>query len=84
MAVLLGGTPACLVEKHVEDVSLLFGVDRVQLLIKVAELEKALGHEVVLDALVLEVSIHGFDQFEIVERETHQLIRSLVLVEGHD
>ena len=61
MAILFVWTPACLVEEHVEDVPLLFGINRVKLLVKVAELEKALGHEVVLDALVLEVTVHGFD-----------------------
>ena len=63
MAVFLGRAPTCLVEKHVENVPLLFGIDRVQLLVQVAELEEALRHEVILDALVLEVTIHGLDQF---------------------
>ena len=63
MAVLLGRAPTRLVEEHVKNVPLLFGIDRVQLLVQVAELEEALRHEVVLDALVLEVTIHGLDQF---------------------
>ena len=63
MAILLGWTPACLIKEHVEDVPLLFCIDCVKLLVKVAELEEALGHEVVLDALVLEVTVHGLDQF---------------------
>ena len=61
MAVLLGRAPTCLVEKHVENVPLLFGIDRVKLLVKVAELEEAFGHKVVLDALVLEVTVHCLD-----------------------
>ena len=63
MAVFLGWTPACLIEEHIEDVPLILGIDSVELLVKVAELEEALGHEVVLDALVLEVTVHGLDQF---------------------
>ena len=61
MTVLFVGTPACLVEEHVEDVPLLFGIDSVELLVEVAELQEALGHEVVFDALVLEVTVHSFD-----------------------
>ena len=61
MTVLFVWTPACLVEEHVEDVPLLFGIDSVELLVEVAELQEALGHEVVFDALVLEVTVHSFD-----------------------
>ena len=63
MAVFFVRTPACLVEEHVEDVPLLFGINRVKLLVEIAELEETLGHEVVFDALVLEVTVHGLDQF---------------------
>ena len=62
MAVLLGRAPTCLVEKHVEDVSLLFCVDRVQLLIQVTKLKEALRHEVILDALVLKIAVHRLDK----------------------
>ena len=31
-------TPACFVEKHVEDIPLLFGIDSVELLVEIAEL----------------------------------------------
>ena len=61
VTILFVWTPACLVEEHVEDVPLLFGIDRVKLLVKVAELEEAFGHKVVLDALVLEVTVHCLD-----------------------
>ena len=63
MAILFGGAPTCLVEEHVEDIPLLFGINRVKLLVEIAELEETLGHEVVFDALVLEVTVHGLDQF---------------------
>lgn len=63
VAILFVWTPACLVEEHVKDVPLLFGINRVKLLVKIAELEEAFRHEVVLDALVLEVTVHGLDQF---------------------
>lgn len=63
MAILFVWTPACLVEEHVKDVPLLFGINCVKLLVEVAKLKEAFGHEVVLDALVLEVTVHGLDQF---------------------
>ena len=51
---------------------------------QVAELEQALRNEVILDALVLKVSIHGLDQLQVGEREVDQLIRCFVLVQRHD
>ena len=61
MAIFFSWTPTGLVEEHEKDVSLLLSVDLVQFLIERAELEQAGGHEVILDALVLKVAVHGFD-----------------------
>ena len=74
MAVLFIWAPASLVEEHKEDVALLLGLDVVQPTIQIAELQQALRHEVVLDALVLEVSVHCFYQLEVGKREADQLI----------
>ena len=84
MTIFFVWTPACFVEKHVEDIPLLFGIDSVELLVKVTELQEALGHEVVFDALVLEVTVHGFYQFKVCQCKAHKLIRCFVLVESHD
>ena len=65
MAVLFGWTPACLVEEHIKHVSLLALIDIIQPLVKVVELQQALGNEVVLDALVLEVAIHGLYELQV-------------------
>ena len=74
VAVLFIWAPASLVEEHEEDVALLLGLDVVQPTIQIAELQQALRHEVVLDALVLEVSVHCFYQLEVGKREADQLI----------
>lgn len=84
MAILFVRTPTCLIEEHVKDVPLFFGIDRVKLLVKIAKLEETLRNEVVFDALVLKVTVHSLDQFKVCQSEAHKLIRSLVLVESHD
>ena len=61
VAVLLIWTPTCLVEEHVKHVALLTQINFVQLLVQVVEFEQAWGHEIVLDALVLKVAIHGLN-----------------------
>ena len=84
MAVFLGGAPARFVEEHEENVAFLFCVDVVELFVEVIELEQAFGNKVVFDALVLKVSVHGFNECKIVESETHELVRSLVLIKSYD
>ena len=84
MAILFVRTPTCLIEEHVKYVPLLFSIDCIKFLVKIAKLEETLGNEVVFDALVLKVTVHGLDQFKVCQGEAHKLIRSLVLVESHD
>ena len=81
VAVLFIWAPASLVEEHEEDVALLLGLDIVQPPIQIAELQQALWHKVILDALVLEVSVHCFYQLEVGKCEADELIRRLVLIQ---
>ncbi len=83
MAVFLCWTPTRFVVKHEEYVALFLCVDIVQLLVQIAELQETRGHEVIFDALILEVSVHSLDEFEITEIETNQLVRGLILVKRH-
>lgn len=84
MTVFLCWTPTRFVEEHEEDVAFLPCVNVHEWLVEVAELKEALRHEVVFDTLVLKVSVHGLDELEIGKCEANQLVRCLVLVEGHD
>ena len=81
VAVFFIWAPASLVEEHEEDVALLLGLDIVQPPIQIAELQQALWHKVILDALVLEVSVHCFYQLEVGKCEADELIWRLVLIQ---
>ncbi len=70
MAVFLCWTPTRFVEKHEKDVALLLCIDLVQLLVQIAKLKETRWHEVIFDALVLEVSVHSLNEFEITQIET--------------
>eukprot|EP00353_Schmidingerella_taraikaensis_P003136 CAMPEP_0185570776 /NCGR_PEP_ID=MMETSP0434-20130131/2961_1 /TAXON_ID=626734 ORGANISM="Favella taraikaensis, Strain Fe Narragansett Bay" /NCGR_SAMPLE_ID=MMETSP0434 /ASSEMBLY_ACC=CAM_ASM_000379 /LENGTH=178 /DNA_ID=CAMNT_0028185977 /DNA_START=2203 /DNA_END=2739 /DNA_ORIENTATION=+ len=84
VAVLLRWAPTRLVEEHKKDVALFLRVNVIQPLVQVRELQQALWHEVIFDALVLEVAIHGLDQLEVLEGEADQLVGCLVLIQGHN
>ena len=71
MAVFLCWTPTRFVIEHEEDVALFLCINLVQLLVEIAKLQKTRGHEVIFDALVLEVSIHRLNEFEIAQIETN-------------
>ena len=71
VAIFLGWTPTRFVEEHEKDVAFLFSVNIVQSLVQIVELKQAFGHEVILDALVLKVSVHCLDQLQIVQSEAH-------------
>ena len=62
MAILFCWTPTCFVEEHKEDVAFLASVDLIQFLIETSKLEQTLGHEVILDALVLKIAVHRLDK----------------------
>ena len=83
MAVLLCWAPTRLVKEHEKDVPLFFRVNVVQPSIQIVELQQALWHEVVFDALVLEVLVHCLDQLQVGHREADQLIWRFVLVQGY-
>jgi hypothetical protein len=82
MTVLFRWTPARFVEEHEEDVSLLFRIDFVKLLVQTIEMKEALGHEVILNALVLKVSIHGLNELQVRKRETDQFIWCFILIQS--
>lgn len=84
VTILFRRAPARFVEEHEENVSLLLRVNLIESLIEAVELEKALRHEVILDALVLEVAIHCLDELQVSQSETNQLIRRFVLIESDD
>ena len=84
VTVLLSWAPTSFVIEHKEDVAFLFCVNLVKALVQEVELEKALGNEVILDALVLEVSVHSLDELQVVQGETNQLVGRLVLVKSDD
>lgn len=62
VAVFLSWTPAGFVVKHEEDITLFLRVNFCQPLVHRVELQEALGDEIILNTLVLEVSVHGFDE----------------------
>ena len=70
MTILFGWAPARFVEKHEENVALFFRINLVQSLIQTVELEEALGHEVILDALVLKVAVHRLYKLQIGQGKT--------------
>ena len=83
VAVLFSLAPTRLVKEHIEDVALFSLVDLIQALVQVAEFKQARRHEIILDALVLKVAIHGLYELQVLQSETDQLVGCLVLIEGH-
>lgn len=65
MAVFLSRAPACLVVEHEKDVAFFLCIDIIQSLVHVTELEQALRHKVILDALILKVPIHHFNEIQV-------------------
>jgi hypothetical protein len=47
-------------------------------------LQKALGHEVILDALVLDVAVHRFNILKVLLVERHQWERRFIYIVCHD
>ena len=82
MAILFCWTPTCFVEEHKEDVAFLASIDLIQFLIETSKLEQTLGHEVILDALVLKIAVHRLDKLQVGQRETDQFIGGFVLIQG--
>ena len=83
MTVFLGRAPARLVIEHEEDVAFFFGIDIIEVLVHVTELKQAFWDEIVLDALILKVPIHDFDEIQVRKSEAVELVGSFVLIEGH-
>ena len=61
VAIFFSWTPTGLVEEHEKDVSLFLLINLIQLLVESIEREQTMGHEVILDALVLKVAVHSLD-----------------------
>ena len=83
MAVLFCLAPTRLVIEHIEDVALFSLVDLIEALVQVAEFQQTRRHEVILDALVLKIAIHGLYELQVLQSETDQLVGCLVLIESH-
>ena len=61
VAIFFSWTPTGLVEEHEKDVSFFLLINLIQLLVESIECKQTVGHEVILDALVLKVAVHGLD-----------------------
>ena len=61
VAIFFSWTPTGLVEEHEKDVSFFLLINFIQLLVESIECKQTVGHEVILDALVLKVAVHSLD-----------------------
>lgn len=80
--IFLRGTPGCFVHKHVKDEAVLVQVQALEIVVQVKAIDKAIRHEVILNAFILEVQVYVRNCLKVLKTEARELVGLLAAVEG--
>lgn len=77
------GTPARLVEEHIEGEYLHCLINHIEILIEWLCIEQAAKNEVVLDTFCINMQIYFFNLFEGLQSKIYQIVRRLAEIKRH-